>query len=238
MKSSRQLAVIVHDVCPRFGEEVRQIADALDFMPAGCVSAAVVPDWHGKGDKWEPGFVKAVKGTFGELLLHGYVHLNTDRRLKNVFFREWELAGAGPEAIRNILREGKSRMGEVLQTTPTGFVPPAWTGGSRLTPEFMAEAGIYYCLDYFSLRRYNQSAGMPAETGLSTWSWDWGRFPGAGYAGHLAGNLLSLRGRDVAQVVLHPADVKRGYMRIAVQKIRQLLDKGYLPVLPHQLAHG
>ncbi len=65
---------------------------------------------------------------------------------------------------------------------------------------------------------------------LSTWSWDWGILAKLGRIGPRLGDVsLRLRPVNLPCVIVHPADVDRGYLPSVLDVVDRLLAKGRRP---------
>ncbi len=71
---------------------------------------------------------------------------------------------------------------------------------------------------------------------LATSSYDWGWLRPAAWAGHELGFFRRWWNPDaVPCVVIHPADIRRGWLPRILRLMQQLLDEGRLPVVPRSL---
>jgi predicted deacetylase len=222
---------IVHDVAPVFQREISTILRLLAPLVGRQVGAALVPCWHATALDLD--FIRRADRDFGELLIHGLTHRRSAPRGGP---RAWLTRGAdefgGLDCNRACARVRQARriMVGVLGRETGGFVPPAWQMGA-LSPAALARSGIRYCLGMRNL--------ILCESGstqrLATWSWDAGRWAWAGYAGHALGVAARVIDRAaVPCVVVHPADLARGFVPCALALIRNLLAHGLRPVLPGQ----
>lgn len=226
--------VVVHDVTTGFRSPVTHMLQALDPLVGTNVAAAVVPRWHGQSGV-DANLSALIETRCGEVLLHGCTHrtacwwhplaLLTNRA--NEFSRL-------PLPIALIrIRVGRALLQRWFDAPITGFVPPAWQMGP-LTPAALAQCGLHYGLCWSS-----RVMGTGQRQPLATWSWDAGRVAVAGLLGEWAGAArVWLTRSAIPCVVLHPADVARGYLARALALVRWLLASGRKPVLPGQLAAG
>jgi hypothetical protein len=228
--------VVVHDVTPVFAREIDRIVDGLSRRVGRSLGAAIVPNWHGR--EAGPGDVRQFqewRSRVGELLLHGWTHFRTQTPglISALTDRADEFGGLSPQASTERLVAAQSVVQSLLGETLCGFVPPAWqfTG----PPVALRSAGVDYVLGFQRLRG---TAG--GDLPLATWSWDWGGFPGSSTPGAWLGTAVRLvRPSSIPVVVLHPMDVRRGCLPLAMRRIEGLLDEGLEPVLPSELvAHA
>src|SRR3954453_3387524 len=224
----RHFAVVVHDVAPAFLPQLARIAEALTPRVGREVAGAVVPCWHGcpiegpgGGCAW------FVARAFGEVLQHGYTH-RQDRPgvLSRFTGRSDELVGLPREEVRRRLGMGRELLRRALGVAPAGFVPPAWQVG-RATAEELGRCGFRYLATFGALR-----AASGPTIPLATWSWDWGVLGPLGRVGHRFGDIYGrLRPATLPCVVVHPADVDRGYLPRVLAVVDRLLGRGRTPGL-------
>lgn len=233
---SAYFLIVVHDVAPPFRRALETVARTLAAPAGGCLSAAVVPCWHGRlslaADREFAGFVR---GAFGEVLLHGYTHL-TRRRVDPLAWLTGsanEFSGLTREESARRLAAGQALMAEHYGTPAQGFVPPAWQRGP-IDRHQLAGCGLAY---YAGFSRVEPVMG-PALP-LATWSWDHGVIAALGTLGEGVGRAAGALLRDaVPCVVVHPADVTRGYLPLALRCVRELLAAGRRPALFAELLAG
>ena len=206
----RRFAVVVHDVAPAFLPQLARIAHALAPRVGRLLAGAVVPCWHGRPIEGPGGgFGQFVTGTFGEVLQHGYSHRQDRPGVLSLFTgRSDELLGLPRQEVRRRLGIGRDLLQRALAVVPAGFVPPAWQVG-RATAEDLRLCGFRYLATFGAI----QAASGPTIP-LATWSWDWGVLRQLGPVAQRFGNVYArLRPKSLPCVVVHPADVDRGYLR-------------------------
>ena len=229
--TSGRFAVVVHDVAPAFLPQLASIAEALAPRVGRQLAGAVVPCWQGRpiegpGD----GFGRFVAGAFGEVLQHGYTHRQDRPGVLSLFTgRSDELVGLPREEVRRRLGLGRELLRRALGVAPAGFVPPAWQVG-RATAVELGGGGFRYLATFGAIR----AAGGPTIP-LATWSWDWGVLAPLGRVGQRFGDVYSrLRPAALPCVVVHPADVDRGYLPRVLEVVDRLLGRGRTPGLPSE----
>jgi Uncharacterized protein conserved in bacteria (DUF2334) len=224
----RRFAVVVHDVAPVFLPQLSTIVEALAPRIGRQLAGAVVPCWHGRPIEGpRGGFGRFVTGAFGEVLQHGYTH-RQDRPgvLSLLTGRSDELVGLPRDEIRRRLGLGRELLRQALGVAPAGFVPPAWQIG-RATAAELGGCGFRYLATFGAIR----AASGPAIP-LATWSWDWGVLGSLGRVGQRFGDIYSrLRPTALPCVVVHPADVNRGYLSRVLAVIDRLLGRSWTPGL-------
>jgi predicted deacetylase len=228
----RRFAVVVHDVAPAFLPQLARIIEALAPRVGRAVAGAVVPCWHGRPiDRSRGGFQRFVARAFGEVLQHGYTHRQDRPGVLSLFTgRSDELVGLPRDEVRRRLERGRELLRRVLGVAPTGFVPPAWQSG-RLTTRELGACGFRYLATFGAIR-----AASGTTIPLSTWSWDWGVLGPLGRVGQRFGDVSwRIRPATLPCVVVHPADVDRGYLPRVLGVVDRLLGLGRTPSLLSEL---
>ncbi len=229
-----RFVVCVHDVSPEYTSELLQIFTVLAPLVGTRISTAVIP--LPRGNAWD-GWARAIelRATLrqytSETLLHGLTHTRPP---------SWSLfsKSVGRADEFSLLSEGETRRrihlglqilrGELAMEV-RGLVPPAWRMGK--TRHIVGEDGLDFAVGMMGLH----SVGGPPLR-LATWSWDAGVVRSLGYVTERVGTALSLRKNAIPVVVIHPADVERGFLPRAVDRIRRLLAVGRSPVIFDALA--
>ncbi len=219
--------VVVHDVTPQLIEPLTTILDQLAPLVQRAVAAAVVPCWHGQ--PWDGAACPVaglIKARCGEVLLHGYTHRRTHYRgaVSLLTGGADEFAGLPAAVAAERLRRGQAALRDLFGAPTAGFVPPAWMPGP-VTPGLLAACGLQYSVGFSGI-----VSAVGARLPLATWSWDLGRCAWAGYLGEAAGVLaFATRRGAIPCIVLHPADVARGYLPHGLHLVRALLAAGRRP---------
>jgi predicted deacetylase len=223
-----RFAVVVHDVAPAFLPQLARIAEALAPRLGREAAGAVVPCWHGRPIEGAGGgFERFVAGAFGEVLQHGYTHRQDRPGLLSLFTgRSDELVGLPRKEVRRRLGLGRELLRRALGIEPAGFVPPAWQVGWA-TAEELGECGFRYLATFGAIR-----AATGSTIPLATWSWDWGVLGPLGRVGRRFGDVCwRIRPAALPCVVVHPADVDRGYLPRVLEVVDRLLGLGRRPGL-------
>ena len=228
LSPSGLFCVAVHDVHPRFAREIAATVRGLGPLVGRKVAAAVVPRWHGdRIDAADADFRDHVVESFDEVLLHGCTHRRArPGGLVSALTRASdELGGASRDETITKLQDGQAVLTEVFGERAAGFVPPAWVRGP-VTASLLRDAGIHYLVGMFSLE-WTSGAAIR----LATWSWDLGAARALGYCGEIAGRAArAMMPRAIPCVVLHPADVDRGFLPRGLRVIEALLGEGRRPL--------
>lgn len=231
----RQTAFIVtlHDVAPRFSEQIARITDQLEPLIGDRLAAAVVPCWHGHPIRRDDhDFRRLVAGRFGEIMLHGFHHQRErGRGLVSLLTRGAdEFNGLSVGETRRRLRAGQNVLQTLFGRPASGFIAPTFQRG-RVTPELLAECGIDCCIGF---RRIDLSNG--SRIPVATWCWDMGHSQLLCLGGHVYGNArYGLIPGLVPSLALHPVDVERGFLGRISGLVERLLEEGRRPILPQSL---
>lgn len=224
----RRFAVVVHDVAPAFLPQIVKIVEALTPRVGRQLAGAVVPCWHGRPIAGPGGgFGRLVTGAFGEVLQHGYTHRQDRPGVLSLFTdRSDELVGLGRDEVLRRLGLGRELLRRTMGVAPAGFVPPAWQVG-RATLAELARCGFRYVATFGAIK-----AASGPMIPLATWSWDWGVVGPLGRVGQRFGEVYwRLRPTALPCVVVHPADVDRGYLPRVLAVVDRLLGRGRAPAL-------
>jgi hypothetical protein len=230
---ARQFVVCVHDVHPGTLPEIRPVFAALRPLVGDAVSAAVIPKPEGMAwptDAAADALRRALHQTKGEILLHGLTH----RRRWSLDPLSWligrsdELAGLSRAQVLDRVREGLETIHAEIGRNVCGAVPPGWRSGCL--GEALGTLGLSFLIGMCALVT---AAGR--RRALATWSWDAGPVAALGWPLEWAGCTMA-RGAATPVVVLHPADVQRGFLPRALRRIQRLLEEGHVPVSFEHLA--
>jgi predicted deacetylase len=235
LAAARPFVVCVHDAAPPFRSELGEIVARLAEIVGRTLCLAVVPSWEAR---WpltrDRRFCDWAQAAAGELLLHGYTHATSHpRRLRSrVVGGANEFDSLPADVAHARVSEGQAIARAAFGMELPGFVPPAWHMGALERARLRA-CGVSYTV---GLTRLTTDDG--GHVPLATWSWDAGPIRAAGTAGEWIGRLAALRARAVPCVVLHPADVRRGYLPRALARVRRLLAAGREPALFRDVVAG
>lgn len=225
------MLVVVHDFSSVFLQELTHITQVLQRLVGRCMTAAIVPRWHGHcGCRTQSAYTDLLP-CYDEHMLHGWTHHSGSywRPLSLMTGSADEFRGMSPQRIAARLENAHQDFHELTGGRARGLLPPAW----QLPVSANQLYGFEYVMRYGSLQSCDRvSKTLP----LATYSWDWGRLGWLGYGGELLGDW-SARGRQEAAVciAIHPIDVARGYFARAVQRIENLLDRGVRASTPAEL---
>lgn len=223
--------VIVHDVATVWRAASTRIFAALRPLVGATCAAAVVPRWHGS-PSLDTALATHLRAHCGEVLLHGYTHraVYPWHPLALLTGQANELSGQTAAVAAARVRAGKAQLARWVAQPVRGFVPPAWQAGA-LTSTVLAACGIEYALYWSHLATTDGR-----RVALHSYSWDSGRIAALGILGEWAAAVRGmLTRRGVPCIVLHPADVARGYLPRSLALLRVLLAHGHQPTLPQHL---
>jgi predicted deacetylase len=216
--------VSVHDVAPPYRKEVRAVCREVRALVGSSFSLAITPRWRGEAldpvrDRW---VLDEAEGK--EVLLHGLTHRAPGRSGP----LGWLTGGMNelgrlpaPQALAR-LEEGRARL-LALGLEPAGSVAPAWDHGA-LEPADLAALGLRFSVDLF------QVATASRRVRLATRSWDTDRFGALSLLGETLGAAVErLAPTATPHVVLHPLDLRRGWLDRGLACVRAWLHRGRAP---------
>ena len=225
------MLVAIHDFSPVFLRELNEIIERLYPLIRRQVSAAVVPCWHGSTKGNSSNDYRSLLDLVEERLLHGWTHQSQFpyHPISLLTGRADEMRGLDRQTIVQRIEAGQAAFTELTNQPALGFVPPAW----QLPICSTDLASLRFVVRYGTI----ESCHKPGRVlRLATWSWDWGRLGWLSRGGEILGQIQSLcHPAAVPCVVIHPIDLRRGYLPQAEQLIRQFLDRGYVPTTATQL---
>jgi predicted deacetylase len=163
MAARRKLVVAVHDVSPRWAEEVRYLLDALDRLDARPRVLKVIPNEGGTHDlRADPTFARLLReeaSRGSEIVLHGFTHrvAGPIRGHDSVAIRARLFAGPVAEFVtldEDQMRRRVLQGREILQSlglAPRGFCAPGWLAAPAL-PRLLHECGFAYTTTMLTLQ--------------------------------------------------------------------------------------
>lgn len=225
--------VALHDAAPAAEREVLRQLDQLAPLVGDRVAAAVIPAPAGGGWR-DAGRTLRASLARVERLLHGHHHRTPrSRRLLGLccgHVDEFSLLPA--EEARRRLDAGQRILAEAFGRPAAGFLPPAWQAGA-VDARMLAACGLRFGVGFTRLL----TAGGAAHR-LATFTWDFGPAAALGRLGTPLGLALLRRRGAVPVIALHPCDERRGFLRVALERVRLLLAEGFAPVTFGPLAEN
>ncbi len=221
--------VVLHDVAPRFTNEIAQIVELLAPLIGNQMAASVVPRWHGDSpEMFTPIFIDFVKDSFSEISLHGYSHQRKNGR----GFRSWltkyndEFNGLNSQQTDVQMTKGINFIEKRFGLKPKGFISPTFAPGA-LQMKQLAAHGIEFTVWMTKIKIQNQPC-VP----IATWCWDVSHLLGANMLGHYYGYARMLLHRNLLPcLAIHPVDIERGFGDKIVSLVQSLLQQGRTPIL-------
>lgn len=227
----RRFSVVIHDVATVFARQIDTIASAVRPLVGDQFACGVVPAWHGQSDSRKLARVIDLCGESGEWLVHGMTHQREHRGgiISWLTHRSDEFSGLEFSEIQSRVNDAAALIQELTGKIPVGLVAPCW----RLPVDPKQLNGIDYVMGY---HRLLPCSGEKQQVSLATWSYDWGRFRQMASAVNLIPAVrFAFTTEVVPCVVIHPADVDRGWLPVAIRRIEWLLEREFSPVTPSQL---
>ena len=232
---ARSFVVAIHDVSPRFEDEVAQLRELLSqHVDQGKLALLVVPDY------WQeapivPGSAFAGKlrrwaDQGNEIFLHGWSHRDRvdhkraiDRfRARHMTAGEAEFLGLDHDAATGLIRRGRALLEDVTGRPVSGFVAPAWLYG-RDTLTALAELDFPIAEDHFDV--WHPPTGKILSRGpVITWaSRSQGRILSSiAFAAAARWMLCDI---PLVRVAVHPGDIRVPELRASISKTLAYLER-------------
>jgi predicted deacetylase len=214
--SDRRLLMSIHDVGPRFADQVDMLAERLDRLLGGPRFAMlVVPDhWSAAPLAAAPDYARKLRGWADagvEMFLHGFTHRDDSAhgggvaalKARHMTAGEGEFLGLDHgEALRR-METGRAIVEDAIGRGVAGFIAPAWLYGPGARSA-MAAAGFALAEDH--LRVWRPRDGRVLTRGpVITWA---SRSPSR-IRSSLAFAALArhaLRPMAIVRIAVHPGD--------------------------------
>jgi len=124
--------VELHDVSPFYYDEMAQAIELFNLCGIGKFSLLLVPNfWDCAPIHENKSFIKSIRSTKQEIVLHGYNHRGGSWRDFLWTYREGEFSGISLEETYKKIEKAK-KIFEALDVENYAFVPPAWLGNPFL----------------------------------------------------------------------------------------------------------
>lgn len=237
--SERRLLASIHDVSPRFIDQVDALADRLARHLGGPRFAMlVVPDhWGAAPIAQDRAFHRRLRDWHAsgiEMFVHGWFHRDEVRhaggvaalKARHMTAGEGEFLGLDhAEALRR-MREGKVLIEDIIGGPTAGFVAPAWLYGEGAMAA-LADAGFAIAEDH--MRVWSPASGRQLAWGpVLTWaSRSPSRIASSLFFARIAPLLLG-RMRDV-RIAVHPGDTTVPRLLDSIDRSFAALVRGRLP---------
>ena len=230
-EGKRPILVVIHDFAPVFLRELNEIVERLSPLIGRQMSVAVVPCWRGTSQGNSSNAYQKLLNSVEERLLHGWTHQSRFpyHPISLLTGQADEMRGLDRQTIIKRIDAGQAAFTELTKQPAFGFVPPAW----QLPIRSVEITSLQFVVRYRAI----ESCRSPDRVlPLATWSWDWGRLGWLSRGGEFLGTIQQLcNPAAIPCIVIHPIDVRRGYLRRAEQLIQAFLERGFIPTTAMQL---
>jgi hypothetical protein len=225
MRPPRLLLASIHDVSPRFADEVDRLRGLMQPHVGHRIAMLVVPNHWGDAPI-VPGspFATRLRGwsdAGSEIFLHGFFHRDDARhagminRAKSRFMtaREGEFLGLSFDQAAERIREGRDLIEQVTGKAVAGFVAPAWLYGAGAL-EALRHSRIPIAEDH--LKVWSPALGKKLATGpVLTWA---SRTPWRLRTSIIAAAALRAAPIPVLRVGVHPPDMRHPALVRSIEK--------------------
>ncbi len=220
----RLLLASIHDVSPRFEDEVDRLADLLRPHVGDRIALLVVPNHWGDapivpGSPFARRLRRWAEAGF-EIFLHGFFHRDEARhsgaadRVRASFMTagEGEFLGLDRSAAAKRIREGRSLLEDITGRPIAGFVAPAWLYGPGAI-EALGDCSIAIAEDH--LRVWSPATGEQLARGpVITWA---SRTRPRLVSSLVAAAALRRAPLKVLRVGVHPPDIRHPVLVRSIQ---------------------
>ncbi len=220
----RLLLASIHDVSPRFEDEVDRLADLLRFHVGDRIALLVVPNHWGDapivpGSPFARRLRRWAEAGF-EIFLHGFFHRDEARhsgaadrvRASLMTAGEGEFLGLDRSAAAKRIREGRSLLEDITGRPIAGFVAPAWLYGPGAI-EALGDCSIAIAEDH--LRVWSPATGEQLARGpVITWA---SRTRPRLVSSLVAAAALRRAPLKVLRVGVHPPDIRHPVLVRSIQ---------------------
>lgn len=212
----RKLLASIHDVGPRFADEVDRLLDRLSRHLGGPrLAMLVVPDhWNEAPLARDPAFQRRLRDWAAdgvEMFVHGWSHRDDMRhagaidgfRARHMTAGEGEFLGLGHAEALARMTAAKKLVEDVTGTPATGFIAPAWLYGTGAMSA-LSEAGFAMAEDHMKV--WDPRSGAILSRGpVITWA-SRSRARIASSIGFAALARHALKPLRHVRVAVHPGD--------------------------------
>ena len=232
----RWLIASIHDVSPRFENEIERLVDHLRPHVESKVALLVVPNhWGDSPIVPRSRFASRVRSWSNEgmeIVLHGYFHRDdsthrsaADRlRSRMMTAGEGEFLGLSREAAAERIRTGRALLEDITGKPISGFVAPAWLY-SRGALEALASCDIPVAEDHW--RVWSPVTGASLARGpVITWA---SRTPARLASSLAAAKALRRLPLPVLRVGVHPPDVSRPELLRSIERTLAIASRSRQP---------
>lgn len=177
----KRLLASIHDVGPRFADEVERLLDRLvRHLGEPRLAMLVVPDhWNQAPLVGDPAFQRRLRGWASdgiEMFVHGWSHRDDTRhsgaidgfRARHMTAGEGEFLGLDHAEALARMTAAKKLVEDVTGTAATGFIAPAWLYGTGALSA-LGEAGFTMAEDHMKVWD-PRSGGILSRGPVITWA--------------------------------------------------------------------
>jgi len=214
--SDRRLLASIHDVSPRFVEQVDRLADQLaKHLGRPRFAMLVVPDHWGTapiaGDRAFAGRLRDWYRSGVELFVHGWFHRDDSHhaggaasfKARHMTAGEGEFLGLSRDLALDRMQRGRALIEDIIGAEVAGFIAPAWLYGPG-AHDAMRTAGFAIAEDH--MRVWSPADGRVLARGpVVTWA--------SRSCGRIASSLAfaaiarhALAPLETVRVAVHPGD--------------------------------
>jgi predicted deacetylase len=235
----KRLLLSIHDVGPRFEQEVdRLIGHVAAHVEPAALAMLVVPDhWGAHPIGANPNFARRLRQWADAgvtMFAHGWFHQDMathDDRLSRFKARhmtagEGEFLGLGAQEAARRMADGRALIEDIIGRPVAGFIAPAWLYGAPALGA-LRESGFALAEDHMKI--WHAPTGRVLARGpVVTWA---SRSPARMASSLLAAHVLPplLARAPVARVAVHPGDAHRPALLASIDRTLTRLRRTHAP---------
>lgn len=218
MPASKRLLVSIHDVGPRFEDEIDRLVDRLSEALGGLKFAMlVVPDhWDEAPLQNSPAYQRKLRGWSDagvEMFLHGWCHRDDSRslsglaamRARHMTGGEGEFLALSRTEARRRMQAGRAVVENAIGVQVAGFIAPAWLY-SQGAHEALADERFALAEDHFRVWRPDDGKVVSCGPVITWASRSKARIASSRTFASIA--RTALQPLATVRIAVHPGDVR------------------------------
>jgi len=215
---TKYVVVSVHDAHPVFTEELKIIFSELDKLNITKKTILIVPYLNNEDINDYPEFIDLIqkeRGKGAEVALHGYTHE------RNEFSKSYE-------EVKINLEKGMNIFHEAFDFYPRGFVPGYWKQNKN-TIKALNDLGFEYTATLTKIKYFNDKDIKGLPTGM------FGSNKFFAFLTKIYSIVYVKLNKNILRFTIHPGEIRVNTFDDNIKLLKDVLDKGYIPVTYEEL---